>query len=430
MALVMVGARQREGNVSCFDQLALSEEMSTKVLSLLQDSSNVSEAVVVSTCLRTEIYLVVDRFHEGVEDARSALSRVTDLGDAELDEVLECVFEDAVTPHLFRVAAGLDSAIVGEKEVLGQIRDSLKRSEAVGACGPVLSGLFRAAFRAGRRVRSETSLGRASGGSVSVAASRLADSEVSGRLSEARIAVVGAGEVASGLVAELSRRRVSSLLLANRRLERLAPLAEMASEVPSLRTCELDELPRHLDQTDVVFSCLGARSPWLTESLARSVFSTSEMGPGSSRGNSVLIVDLGVPRNVEASVGELPGVRLVDLDEIHGRLGVGSPRDQIERAEELVAEEVRRFRADKAARGAAPTISALRRMAEEICREEVARYEKRVGPLDDAQREAVAGLAKRVAAKLLHAPITQVKQEAGTPRSERLLEALRTLFEL
>jgi glutamyl-tRNA reductase len=429
MALVMVGARQREDNVSCFGQLALSEEMAAKVLSLLQDSSNVSEAVVVSTCLRTELYLVVDRFHEGVEDARSALSRVTDLGDAELDEVLECVFEDAVTPHLFRVAAGLDSAIVGEKEVLGQIRDSLRRSEAASACGPVLSSLFRAAFRAGRRVRSETSLGKASGGSLSAVASELANREVAGRLSEARIAVVGAGKVASGLVAELSRRRVSSLLLANRRVERLAPLAELASEVPSIQTCALEQLPSYLDQTDVVFSALGTRHPWLTESLARSVFSKEDK-PSSISDGPVLIVDLGVPRNVESSVGELPGVRLVDLDEVHGRLGVGSPKEQVERAEQLVAEEVRRFRADKAARGAAPTISALRRMAEEICREEVDRYERRMGPLDDAQREAAAALAKRVAAKLLHTPITQVKQEASSPRSERLLEALRTLFEL
>lgn len=425
MAVVVVGIDQEHTPLGLLERVTVAEDRLAKTLADLRGRAPVSEVVILSTCLRTECYAVVDRFHEGVERIHEFLA---ELGDSSVDELgahLTVLFDDAVTVHLFEVAAGIRSAVLGETEVLGQVRRALQVAEAERAAGPVLAGLFRRAVQVGRRVRTDTAIARGSTSlahvAVELAAERL------GGLAGRDVLVVGAGEIADGLVDALSGRHVPRrVVVVNRtvsRAEALAARLGVGGEALSLH-----DLPAAIAGVDVVLASTGA---------ATAVLDTELLGPLSSaragRGSEeLLVVDLGVPRNVSPDVRGLPGVALFDIEDLqaHAARALEERRGELDDVLRIVEEEVERYRADGRARGAAPVVSALRAKVDELRRAELERHGGRLAALDEEQRLVVDGVVRDVLAKLLHQPTVVLKDAAGTPRGERLVEALRALFDL
>lgn len=422
MSVVVVGLDRERAPLGLLERVSVGDESLAKVLGELRDRAPVSEVVVLSTCLRTEIYAVVDRFHLGVERLHEYLADMAGASVSELSEHLHVLFDDAVTLHLFEVASGLRSTVVGETEVLGQVRRALTVAEAERAAGPVLTGLFRRAVRVGRLVRTETAIAQGTT-SLSHVALSLAVERLGGDLAGRKVAVVGAGEMGESLVSTLhARHRPADLVVVNRTRARARALSESVGG----RAAGLEELPDALRGADVVIVSTGAAVPVLDADLLRPV--------GEARRDSapLVVVDLGVPRNVEPAVRHLPGIALFDMDDltVHAERALDSRRGELHQASTVVAREIERFREDDRARGAAPVVAALRVHVDELRRAELDRHRARSRQLDAEQWEEVEAVVRDVLAKLMHQPTVALKEAAGTPRGERLVEALRTLFDL
>ena len=368
---------------------------------------------------------MVERFHEGVGEIQNFLA---DLGDLPLDELTDHLtvrFDDDVAEHLFAVASGLDSAVLGESEVLGQVRRAWEKAQSERASGPVLGALFRHAVETGKRVRSETAIARGitslSHGAVALAASRRIEG-----LTGARVLVVGVGEMGEGVAQALAGHQPASLVVANRTPERITPvIAGLPAPLAAVtRSTDLHGLADELEVADVVFTSVGTTHPIVERTTVAQVMAT--------RRSPLLVVDLGVPRNVEPAAASVGGVTLVDMatlrasveDALSGRQG------EVAQAQVIVGDEVERYRATSRARGAAPVVSALRTRAEELRATELDRQRTKRSELTSEQWEQVDAVTRSVVAKLMHHPTVALKDSAGTPRGERLVEALRTLFDL
>jgi glutamyl-tRNA reductase len=422
MSVVVVGLEQPRTPLDLLERVAVADHALGKALGALRDHSNLSEAVVLSTCLRTEIYAVVERFHEGVADLQEFLAALAGTTVEALADHVNVRFDDDVTVHLFEVAAGLRSAVLGETEVLGQVRRAAERAEAERAAGPVLSGLFHRAVQAGRKVRSSTAIAR---GSVSLShvAVELVASNLEGSLAAKRVVVVGAGDMADGVIGALVAHEVEEIVVSNRTTERAKSLADRAGG----RAVALAALPQVLAEADAVIVTTGASIPLLDSEL---IERASHRAGG--RDAPLVIVDMGMPRNVEPSAGGLANVTLLDIEDLSARAEttLNGRQGELAAAREIVVQEVERYRADERARGAAPVVSALRRRLEELLQAELERHRSRLSSLDESQRREVEALVHDVLAKLAHPPTMALKEAAGTPRGERLVEALRTLFDL
>lgn len=424
MSVVVVGLDQQRTPLGLLERVALSEESLPKRLAELRDRIALSEVVVLSTCLRTEIYAVVDRFHQGVERMHEFLAELAGSSVDELTEHLDVLFDDAVALHLFEVAGGLCSAVVGETEVLGQVRRALEVAEAERAAGPVLSGLFRRAVQTGRKVRSETAIARGTTSLAHVALS-LAAAHVGGDLSGRKVVVVGAGEMGQNVVTALDARHdPAEVVVVNRSPAR----AQVLSESVGGRSSGLGQLADALRGADAVLVSTAAESAVLDAELLGPVGAARAAGGRPD----VVVVDLAVPRNVEPSVRGMEGIALFDMDDLtaHAERALEGRRGELDVARAIVAREVERYRADERARGAAPVVAALRARVEELRRAELARHRARRGDLDAAQWDEVESVVRDVLAKVVHQPTVALKEAAGTPRGERLVEALRALFDL
>jgi glutamyl-tRNA reductase len=417
-----VGLSQRTaGSLDLLERMALAEVDLPKALGALLDSPNLSEAVVLSTCARTEVYAHVERFHGAVDDVRSFLA---DLGGETLDALdphLYCHFEDAAAEHLFCVAAGVDSPVLGESEVLSQVRSAWERAREEGAAGPVLSELFRHAVEAGKRARSETGIARGIT-SVSQAAVALAAHHLGESANGATILVVGAGEMGEGMLAALaSSPWAGRVMVSNRTWKKAVDLAKAVGGSP----VDLGDLARALESADLVLTSAGASTVILEASDLQPVLERR-------RGRSLLVVDVAVPRNVEPAVGDLDGVTLLDMDDLSrfAESGLSGRRRELARVAAIVSEEVERYTASATAREVAPIVTALRRRAEEVRARELERFRGRLGSLGPREAEAVEALTSGIIGKLLHEPTVRLKEAAGSPRGERLAEALRSLFDL
>lgn len=416
MSVVVVSVEQHQAPLDLLERVAVTEEQLGKTLRRLADQPNLVEVVVLSTCLRTELYAVVERFHDGVDDLQGFLAGLAETDPATLADHVTVLFDDAVAVHLFEVAAGLRSAVVGETEVLGQVRRAAERARAEQVSGPVLDGLFARAVQTGRRVRTTTAIARGAT-SLSHVAVALAAEQFDGELADRRALVVGAGEMGAG-VAEALGARGCRVTVANRSRGRAEALAERVGG----EAVGLSGLGDALAGADVVVATTGSALP---------VLDAGSVAAATDGGRRLVVVDLGVPRNVEGPVGALPGVELFDMDDLraHAARALDGRRAELARAEEIVHREVERYRADVRARGAAPIVSALRSRLEQVLDAELQRHRPRSG-LDDEQWAEVQAVSRDVLAKLLHAPSLALKHTAGTPRGERLVEALRTLFDL
>jgi glutamyl-tRNA reductase len=427
VSVIVVGLEQRHSPLELLERVAVTDADLPKALGRLRDSSNLSEAVILSTCLRTEVYAVVERFHDGVDDLQEFLAATSGSPLEALADHFTVRFDDDVSTHLFTVAAGLDSAVLGESEVLGQVRRAWERAQSERVSGPVLGALFRHAVETGKRVRSETAIARGIT-SLSHGAVALAGGRRSGGLAGARVVVVGAGEMGEGVVQALDGLDVADLVVANRTPDRTeGVIAGLPSSLASrVRSADLDDLTSLLASADVAFTSVGTTHPLIDR---RMVEAATSGRPGDA---PLLIVDLGVPRNVEPSAAGLDGVVLLDMEVLRSAVAeaLSGRQDEVAGATRIVTDEVERYRVASRARDAAPMVSALRSRVEEARRAELDRQRSKQSDLTSDQWDEVDAVTRAMMAKLLHQPTVALKDAAGTPRGERLVEALRTLFDL
>jgi glutamyl-tRNA reductase len=444
VSVVVVGLEHHSTPLELLERVAVPEEGLGKALGALRDRSNLSEVVVLSTCLRTELYAVVERFHEGVADLQEFLATRAGTTVDVIEEHQTVLFDDAVTMQVFEIAAGLRSSVLGETEVLGQVRRAAERAEAERAAGPVLSGLFRRAVQAGRKVRSQTAISRGAT-SLSHVAVDLARARLGGSLEGRRMLVVGAGTMGEGIVDALGHGEgAAEIVVANRTEEKARALAGRVGG----EGVGMSGLLAELERADGVLLSTGSSLPVLDVELMTPVArararakadpdadpdADPEADPEATVGPAPLvIVDVSVPRNVDPGVGLIEGVELLDMDDLSelAERALDGRRGEVAGARAIVQQEVERYRADERARGAAPIVSALRERITELRESELERHRSRLGELDETQWDEVRSVVGDILAKVLHQPTVALKEAAGTARGERLVEALRSLFDL
>jgi glutamyl-tRNA reductase len=419
VSVVVIGLNHRSVPLDLLERMTLDASRLPKALHDVSSRDHISEVVVLSTCNRLEIYASAERFHGAYEDIRHSLSELSYVPPEAFSDHLYFHFDDDAVRHLFSVASGIDSAVVGEAEVLGQVRSAWELARAEGTAGASLNLLFRHAIEVGKRARTETAIGRYVA-SVSTAAVALAADRI-GPLAGRRALVLGAGEMGEGMVRSLTEAGVADVRIANRTWERAVELADRVAGQP-LRLADLGEA---LTEVDVLLTGTGASSILLEHGDIARVMDARQ-------GRPLLVVDVAVPRDVDPSAAEVPGVELLDMDDLRAFVatGLAARRQEVAAVESIVAEELARFRDETTARQVAPLISSLHDRAEAVRRAELRRSRVRLDGLDDAQLEAVDAVTRRIVAKLLHQPTVGLKDAAGTPRGERLAESLRELFEL
>ena len=373
------------------------------------------ETVVLSTCNRTELYLAADE-DEGLEELadRALLSLAGPAADS-LAPVAYRLADESAALHLFRVAAGLDSMVPGEGEILGQVRDAFE----AGAPGPLLDRVFRMALHAGRRARVETAIGE-SPASIPAAAAALAQ-QVFERLDGRRVVLVGAGRMSELTARNLRSRGAAVACVLNRTLER----AEALAAALEARAATLDELVGALSEADIVVSSTSARGFVLT---AGELASTLR----ARRGRPLLLIDLAVPRDVDPSFAAIDGCFVYDLDDLEAIVSasLAGRRTEAVEAERIVTEEAERFRAWQASLAVVPAIASLRARAEEIRASELARIEARLGRLPEGDRDVVDTVTAQIVNKLLHLPTVRMKEAAVTPDGLLYADVVRYLFGL
>ncbi len=409
MSILVVSVSHKSTSVAVLAQLAMDGPQSAKLADQLLTSEHIDEAVVLSTCNRTELYVSVARFHGALDDATSWLAESAGVSVTELRGMCAVYFDEGAVAHTFSVAAGLDSVVIGESQILGQVKAALTLCQAHGTVGTVLNSLFQQALRVGKRVQTETGIGSA-GRSLVTAAYSLLTAE-RGELSGRRVLVVGAGAMA-GLAARTAAAAGAEVSCVNRTFERAERLAR-AVHGHAVPLAELDEA---LTRTDILVTCTGARS--MNVSVAQ-LAHTPVIG----------VVDLALPADVSPEVATL-GISLVNLDRlVSDQLDTASSME-IEDARSLVQREVQDFLGLRRAAQVAPTVVALRSMASEVMAGELKRLDDRLPSLDEHERLEVRQTMRRIVEKLLHQPTVRVQALAADPDTVDYAAALRELFAL
>ncbi len=418
MPILALGVSYRRAPVELLERLAFANDDYPKAYRRLRELDAVQEAVVLSTCNRVEVFAEVSSYHAGFLDLKRFLSESREVPAEEFAEPLYSHYEDDAAEHLFSVAAGIDSMVLGEPQIFAQVREAYRRAESEHAAGPVLAALFRGAVRAGRRVRGETAIGTAPSGFVEAGAA-LADRNLGGLSGKAAV-VVGAGAMATLAGKHLRGSGVDSITILSRNPARGTSLAAKVNGT----ALPLSEIPTAVAAADGVVSSTGASGTVIGIEAARRALNNR----GSAR--PLFILDLAVPRDVEPEVGELPGVRLADIDDLRDIVSVRNARvgDELTRAKEIIDEEVHRFTAWRRSAKLSPLIQALRERGATIEAAELARVAPKLAGLSPKEREAVESLAQGIVAKLLHQPIMAIKKNAGSGPGDNLAQAVAELF--
>jgi glutamyl-tRNA reductase len=419
VSIVVIGLNHRTVPLGILERLTLDADRLPKALHDLSTRENITEVVVLSTCNRIEIYAVAERFHGAYADTRDFLSELGNLAPEEFGDHLYSHYDRAAVEHLFAVASGLDSAVLGESEILGQVRTSWEHAQSEGACGASLNMLFRHALEVGKRARTETAIGRHTA-SVSHAAIEMV-TDALGTLEGRRVLVLGAGDMGEGLAMGLARAGVGSIEVANRTASRGAELADRVGG----RAVALSDVAGTLTDVDVLLTSTGARSIMLEFADVAGAMAARPERP-------LLIVDVAVPRDVDPSVTAIAGVTLFDLDDLQGfaARGLAERQGEVAAVRDILEVEVARYLERATARSVAPLVGQLHEHAERVRAGELERLRSRLETLDDSQREAVEHLTRGIIAKLMHEPSVRLKDAAGTLRGERLADAARHLFDL
>ncbi len=435
MSVLLFGVSHRSAPVSVLEQLSTDESDQAKLIQQVLQSPLVTEAMILSTCNRVEVYAVVDAFHGGLSAIGQVLAEHSGLSMGDLTKHAYVRYSEAAVEHLFAVASGLDSAVVGEQQVLGQVRRAYATAEANRTVGRILHDLSQRALSVGKRVHSETSIDAAGGSVVSVAlhvaAERLYRPELGPSytaLAGRTATVIGAGSMGSLTAAHLVRAGVGHVNVVNRSLPRAQRLAaSIAEQGVTAQAWTLDQLPAALVDADVVVSCTGAVRPVVTLADVHHALAASQRDELTA---PLVLCDLGMPRDVDPAVAGLPGVSVVDMDRVQREPSARAASDAADAARRIVAAEVASYLASQRMAEVTPTVTALRQRAADLVEAELLRLESRLPDLGHEQRQEVACTVRRVVDKLLHAPTVRVKQLAGAPGADTYAEALRELFEL
>jgi len=426
VSVLLVGVSHRSAPVSVLERVAVTDSERPKLLEELLRSPRISEAMLVSTCNRVEVYAVVDAFHGALTDVGEVLARHADTEVNELTKHLYVRYSESAIEHLFTVASGLDSMVVGEQQIIGQIRAAYAAADAQQAAGRTVHELAQQALRVGKRVHTETGIDSAGASVVSVALQRAATALGSADLTGRSAVVLGAGAMGGLSVALLQRAGVTELVVVNRTPERAVHLASTAvASGMTARGIGADELPAVLAATDVLVTCTGAVGAVVTLAQAHLALAARPAGIGP-----LVICDLGMPRDVEPAVAELPGVVLVGLESLQRAPEAAAATRDTEAARSIVAAELATYLASQRSAEVTPTVTALRKRAAEVVEAELLRLETRLPLMARTDRDEVARTVRRVVDKLLHAPTVRVKQLASSPGGDTYAEALRELFEL
>ncbi|GAB2878289.1 glutamyl-tRNA reductase [Streptomyces mayteni] len=453
MTLLVIGLSHRSAPVSVLEAAALAPDARGK---LLRDATSAAggpgaaerppaiEAALLATCNRIELYAVAERFHAGVAELRALLSRYAGVSQADLEPYLYTHHEDRAVEHLLSVACGLDSMVVGEGQILGQIKSALALAQDEHTAGRLLNELFQQALRVGKRAHSETNIDRAGQSLVTFGLEQLSDGSgdtawVRGR----RALVIGAGSMSSLAATTLARAGVSELVIANRTLERAERLAaglatpeatpEGAPEGPRARAVPINaiSIAAELALADIVVSCTGATGLVLTaDAVAGAVRERARRRGATGAPPELTVLDLAMPRDVEATVHDVEGVRLVDIESLAAASVDAPMAADVDAVRGIVAEEVATLGAARRAAHTTPTVVALRAMASEVVAGELARLEGRLPDLGERERAEIGRAVRRVVDKLLHAPTVRVKELAAEPDGAYYAAALRQLFDL
>jgi glutamyl-tRNA reductase len=429
MSVLAVGLSHRSAPVATLERAVLTGDPLGKLLQDVYHTPDVVGTFVISTCNRAEVYADVGRFHGGVSAVSELLARYSGIALAELTPHLYVHYEDRAAQQLLSVACGLDSMVIGESQILGQVRHALGFAREHGTLNGTLSELGSVALRAGKRAHAETGIDRVGASLVSVgmtaAQARLrGGADPAAALAGLSVLVVGAGSMSSLAVATAARMGAVRVVIANRTRTR----AERLAHTVSGGSADLSQLPAELAAADLVVSCTGAPGHVIN---ADAVAAALELR-GAAGGRPLVLLDLAVPRDVDPEAARLPGVSVISLEDLSGAAAPGSvaPEEDVAAVRRIVAAELAAHLAASQAARVAPTVVALRAKAAEVVAAELARLEGRVAGLDPRARNEIENSMRRVADKLLHTPTVRVKELADRPAADSYETALRVLFDL
>jgi glutamyl-tRNA reductase len=439
MSVLVVGLSHKSAPVPTLERAVVTGDTLGKLLRDVFHADGVAGSLVVSTCNRVEVYAEVEKFHGGVSAICELLARHAAVPLAELTPHLYVHYEDRAVQHLLSVACGLDSMVIGEGQILGQVRLALRLAGEQGTLGRALSDLGSLALRAGKRAHAETGIDRAGASLVSVgleaaaqhlraappAPAGLQPAPAAAPLAGLSVLVVGAGSMSSLAVATAARMGAARLVVANRSASRAQRLAASVPATVTAATADLFRLPAEIAAADLVVSCTGAPRHVITADTVRAALASR-----APAGRPLVLLDLALPRDVDPAAAGLRGVSVIGLEEVRQGPHLGAHEQDVAAVRRIVAEELAaQVSADRAAR-VAPTVVALRAKAAEVVDAELARLAGRVPGLDARARREIAQSMRRIADKLLHAPTVRVKELAGSPGGDSYEAVLRVLFDL
>jgi glutamyl-tRNA reductase len=412
MSVLVVGISHQTAPVALLEHAVVPVEDQQKIVDELHRAECISEVLLLSTCNRVEVYADVARFHPAVAEVTTVLARHAGLPVSDLADHLYVHFAEAAVEHMFAVASGLDSMVIGESQILGQLRGAYALGTESGSVATVLHELTQTALRVGKRVHSDTGIDRAGASVVSVALDRAA--EVLGELPGRRALIVGAGSMGALAGATLRRRGVTDIVVANRSVERGRRVAASLGG----RAISLDEVPAAIGHADLLVSSTGSTGL---------VVEVDSIGPRAGR--PLVVLDLALPRDVDPAVNGLADVSYVGIEALRER-GAMVSDEEVRDATTIVVEELGLYLTQQQQLAVAPTVSALRARANQVVEAELVRLFGRLPAMDSQTRREVSDAVRRAVEKLMHAPTVRVKELAATPGGDQYATALRELFDL
>ena len=419
MYVLVAGVNHRTAPVEIREKFSIPGPALEDAYASLNQYSGVEGSIILHTCNRTEVYATTRNIEEGTKDLEKFLRQYSGLGYHELKTYLYQPNCHEAILHLFRVASGLDSMILGENQILGQVKDAYLKAIELGSSDGVLNALFQRAIYVGKKVRTETGLDKYPI-SISAAAVELAR-RCLGSLEDKTVMVVGAGEMSELTTRYLMQHGVKSVIVSNRSYDKAVLLAESLQG----KAIRLDDLPDMLPQTDILISCTAA---------THYVMDDNNCGKSlrKRQGKPIILIDIAVPRDIDPAVGDIPGVFLYDIDDLQGVVDANYLERQraSRKAEKIIAEELEKFNQWLASLYAVPVITALRAHAEAIKQEELQKALNRMGPISEHQHKVLGSMANSIVNRLLHNPVITLKEMAASNQGHFYAEVVKKLFDL